>query len=119
MALDPNFHTYLSSRHLQLGARGLQGLVRACHMRWSAYLKNEAMKRSAQRCLKEYGGPNRVVGLWQLSIDKILEESAPDALGAARQKCRRFRYGIRFDRGPRRQGRNGRFRPPVGAGEAA
>jgi hypothetical protein len=80
VALDPDFHAYLSSRGLHLGARGLQGLVRACHMRWSAYVKNQAMKRNALRCLKEYSGPNRVIALWQRSTNLILEESAPEAL---------------------------------------
>lgn len=82
VVLNPQFHSYLDEHGLDLGARGIQGLVRACHMRWRAFVTDEVIKRIAVRRLRAYGGSNRIVTRWQTSIEHILGSGAPDALAA-------------------------------------
>src|SRR5712691_11760 len=58
--LDPQFHHHIDEQRFALGSRGLQGLVRACHLRWSAYLADDAIQRIAMRNLRAYQGPNQI-----------------------------------------------------------
>ncbi|MEW5980723.1 MAG: EH signature domain-containing protein [Acidobacteriota bacterium] len=82
VVLDPRFHRYLRDAKVDLGARSLQGLVRACHLRWPEFVKSEAMQEFAARRLRKYRGTNRILTRWKESIKVILHVDGPEALAA-------------------------------------
>jgi EH signature protein len=82
VVLDPRFHYYLDEHEMEIGARGLQGLVRACHVRWNDFVRDATLKRIAMRRLRAYRGTNRILTRWQGSANQILGVDAPDDLAA-------------------------------------
>ena len=77
LALEPRFHSAIDQQRIALDARALQGLVRSCHMKWTAYLADDSMQRIILRALKSYQGANRTVRRWQENARLILAPSAP------------------------------------------
>jgi len=80
VVLDPAFHSVLDEQKFTMGARGIQGLVRACHLRWAAFLADDTIQRIAVRRLRAYQGPNRVVNRWQQHAEMLLPADAPQEL---------------------------------------
>ena len=80
---DESFHAFLNRRGLTaLGTRSLQGLVRACHSRWSAELARGPVVRSIRAAVDKYTGPNRVLGKWRTASELILDSGGPAQLGS-------------------------------------
>lgn len=66
-----------------LSARSLQGLVRACHIRWNSVIKeNIFMKDSVlekiRKLVKNYKGPNQILARWNASLDTVLSDKGPE-----------------------------------------
>lgn len=82
VALDPKFHFYLDENNLQLGARGIQGFVRACHHAWPRFLKDTTIQSIALRHLRSYVGANRIISRWK-SEKEIVSAAGPNTLAKA------------------------------------
>jgi hypothetical protein len=82
VVLDPRFHRYMDRQNYSLGARGLQGLVRACHLHWPTVMKDGTILEDARRRLLSYRGPNRIVRRWQDNVEMVLDPHGPSALGS-------------------------------------
>src|ERR1700752_4543573 len=67
IATDIRFHNYLDQKQYRLRPQYLQGLVRACHLRWSSrFVDGPVIKRVTDRLL-DYDGPNRLIQRWRSS----------------------------------------------------
>lgn len=82
VVLDPQFHYQLDDRKHTPGARDIQGLVRACHVRWRTYVTDDLLQRIAARRLRDYAGPNRTVKKWQASVASVLGAGAAETHAA-------------------------------------
>src|SRR5262249_340000 len=80
VVLDLRFHEYLNQAGLELGARSLQGFVRAGHLRWPGFVSDRAIHGLAMHRLRAYQGSNRILQRWQAGIERVLDSNAPDAL---------------------------------------
>ncbi|HEX9002436.1 MAG TPA: EH signature domain-containing protein [Blastocatellia bacterium] len=71
-ATDLRFQRYLDREWPPLRARALQGMIRACHMRWSPeFAAGPVVERVRQR-LNNYDGGNRLLKRWQPSAEMLL-----------------------------------------------
>src|SRR6267142_1470884 len=80
--LDVKFHEYLTRRGMILGATGLQGLVRACHLGWPKLMRERVLLRRWREQLLAYDGTNRILVRWKENLPLVLAQDAPEALGA-------------------------------------
>lgn len=71
VATDMRFQRYLDREWPPLRARALQGMIRACHMRWTEVAARPVIERVQQR-LKSYDGANRLLKRWQQSAEMLL-----------------------------------------------
>lgn len=83
VATDSRFQNYLDREKVGLSPRSLQGLVRACHARWSSALATGQVATRVRDRLKRYDGPHRVLSRWKDAATTILgprgsEEFAAD-----------------------------------------
>jgi hypothetical protein len=76
VATDIRFQQYLDRAQVHVTARSLQGLVRACHVRWSPQFARGPVAARIRQRLHIYGGPNRVVQLWKSHPELTLGSSA-------------------------------------------
>ncbi len=72
VATDLRFHNYLDQREYGLRPQSIQGLVRACHSRWSATFVVGPVIEKVRHRLRDYRGQNRVINRWKKSIDVVL-----------------------------------------------
>lgn len=82
IASDTKFIDYLYRGQMNLSARSLQGIVRACHFRWESVLKESLFKKvnlmeRVRGMIVNYKGPNRILQKWNSSIDIILSSNGP------------------------------------------
>ena len=82
VASDKRFLDYLHSEQINLSARSLQGIVRACHFRWDSVLKESFLKKGSilemvRGMIVKYKGPNRILQKWNNSLDTILSPKGP------------------------------------------
>jgi len=71
-ATDLRFQRYLDREWPPLRARALQGMIRACHMRWSPeFAAGPVVERVRQR-LNNYDSGNRLLKRWQPSAEMLL-----------------------------------------------
>ena len=80
---DERFHAFVNrSGSTPVGPRSLQGLVRACHSRWSAELAKGPVVRGVRAAVDKYKGPNRVLGKWRAASELILDSGGPVKLAS-------------------------------------
>lgn len=80
---DERFHAFLNGSGLTpVGPRSLQGLVRACHSRWSAELAKGPVVSGVRAAVDKYSGPNRVLGKWRALSELILSSGGPSQLAS-------------------------------------
>jgi hypothetical protein len=72
VATDGRFHDCLDRQGVTLGACSLQGLVRACHARWSPELAQGPVVTAVWRRVASYAGANRIVARWRAALPMIL-----------------------------------------------
>jgi hypothetical protein len=70
-ATDLHFQNYLDREWPPLRARALQGMIRACHLRWTEVAAGPVVERMRQR-LKNYDGANRLLKRWRQSAEMLL-----------------------------------------------
>jgi hypothetical protein len=72
VATDLRFHNYLDHTENGLRPQSLQGLVRACHSRWSSKFVAGPVIEKVRDRLRNYRGKNRLIHRWKKSIDVVL-----------------------------------------------
>lgn len=72
VATDPRFQAYLDLEQVDPGSRSLQGLVRACHARWSSEFLEGPVIKKVRRRLENYSGMNRLLFRWKDASSTIL-----------------------------------------------
>lgn len=82
VASDKRFFDCLRHEQISLSARSLQGIVRACHLRWNSVLKESVLKKGSlleivKGLLSKYHGPNKILQKWNSSLDTILSPKGP------------------------------------------
>lgn len=82
VASDKRFFDCLRHEQMSLSARSLQGIVRACHLRWNSVIKESVLKKGSlleivKGLLSNYYGPNRILQKWNSSLDTILSPKGP------------------------------------------
>ncbi len=82
VASDKRFLEYLQQEQINLSARSLQGIVRACHLRWEDVLKESLFKKGSllemvRDMVVNYNGTNRILQKWNSSIDIVLSSNGP------------------------------------------
>lgn len=83
IASDKRFIECLCHEDFSLSARSLQGIVRACHSRWSSVTKESILKKGSlleivKGLLGNYRGPNRIIQKWINAPDTILGLKGPE-----------------------------------------
>lgn len=83
IASDKRFLLCLQHERINLSARSLQGIVRACHLRWATILQENFLKKGSQfemvrGMIANYRGPNRILSKWNNSLDTILSSKGPE-----------------------------------------
>ncbi|MFN0110447.1 MAG: EH signature domain-containing protein [Blastocatellia bacterium] len=76
-ATDLRFQRYLDREWPPLRARALQGMIRACHMRWTEVVAGLVVERVQQR-LESYDGANRLLKRWWQSAEMLLGARGTD-----------------------------------------
>jgi hypothetical protein len=82
-ATDIRFLDYLDRKRVVLGPRSLQGLVHACHARWSDELAEGSAVRAVWRRVASYEGQNPLLLRWQSALPMILGAAGPAATAKA------------------------------------
>ncbi|MDA8214252.1 MAG: EH signature domain-containing protein [Nitrospiraceae bacterium] len=82
VASDKRFLEYLQQEQINLSARSLQGIVRACHLSWEDVSKESLSKKGSllemvRDMIVNYNGPNRILQKWNSSIDIVLSSNGP------------------------------------------
>lgn len=72
VAIDSRFQNYLDTHEVNLSSRSLQGLVRACHARWSPDFASGQIAARVRDRLQNYNGSNRVLCRWKEGSTTIL-----------------------------------------------
>ncbi len=70
-ATDLRFQRYLDREWPPLRARALQGMIRACHLRWTEVVASPVVGRVRRR-LESYDGANRLLKRWRQSVAVLL-----------------------------------------------
>lgn len=69
---NSRFQDYLDTHEVDLSSRSLQGMVRACHARWSPDFASGQIAARVRDRLEKYNGPNRVLSRWREGLSMIL-----------------------------------------------
>jgi hypothetical protein len=82
IASDKRFFNCLDDEQISLSARSLQGIVRACHLRWISVVKESIFEKGSlleivKDLVKKYQGSNRILQKWNDSLDTILSPKGP------------------------------------------
>jgi hypothetical protein len=77
VASDKRFLQYMNKEQITISARSLQGIVRACHMKWSHVAQGDEILEIVRDMVSKYQGPNRILKKWNSSINNILSHKAP------------------------------------------
>jgi EH signature protein len=74
---DLRFHNYLDRYWPELNARSLQGMVRACHLKWTREIANMPAISRVQQRLRKYQGLNIVLERWRGAATMLLGANGP------------------------------------------
>lgn len=87
VASNKKFLDYLQREQINLSARSLQGIVRACHKQWDSVLKDSVLENGSvieqvRGMVRNYEGPNRILSKWKASLDAVLSSKGPELFAA-------------------------------------